>query len=350
MHILTKDLKKGLVKLKVENLDDLWYLSQVIDPGDLISSSTERKIKIGDASEDRSVKVIRKKVFLELRVEKIELNESLRILGTITQGPDDISFGEHHSFNFEENSTLTIIKQQWLKFQLEKLDEAQVKDSQPVLIVVFDREEAFLAMMRKSGIQHLTHISGNVQKKDENNEIKGNFYTYLIKTTEEYDQKFNFSKIICASPAFWKEELSKNLNEGKIKQKIIFATCSSVDKRAFNEVLKRQEVIQALRDIRMSKELQVVERLLEEISKENLAVYGLKETSSAINSGAVSHLLVTTELIKDMREKEIYDKLDNLMKLADSMQSDITLIDSENDAGKKLDGLGGIGAILRYRL
>lgn len=67
--------------------------------------------------------------------------------------------------------------------------------------------------MRKKGITHLTHISGNVQKKDENNEIRGNFYSYLIKTTEEYDKKYDFTKIICASPAFWKEELAKELKK-----------------------------------------------------------------------------------------------------------------------------------------
>jgi protein pelota len=221
MKIVSKDLKKGTVKLTVENLDDLWYLSHIIDPDDLVKAKTERKIKIGDGSTDRNVKVVRKTVFLELKVEKTELSESLRILGTITQGPDDISFGSHHSFDIGENDTLEIKKEKWLKFQLEKLDEAVKDKGSKVLIIVFDREEAYFGMIRKDGFKFLTHIKGNVQKKDNNDENISNFYTYILKTTDEYDKIYGFNKIIASSPAFWKDELVKNLNEGNIKQKMV---------------------------------------------------------------------------------------------------------------------------------
>ena len=48
MKLLSKDLRKGYVKLTVENLDDLWYLSQIVDTGDLVKGVTFRKIKIGE--------------------------------------------------------------------------------------------------------------------------------------------------------------------------------------------------------------------------------------------------------------------------------------------------------------
>ena len=347
MKLISKDLKKGTVKVGINNLDDLWYLSQVIDPNDLVSGSTERKIKIGQDS-DRNIKVVRKKVFLELKVEKIELKETLRVLGTITNGPDDVSFGSHHSFDLGENDVITITKETWFKFQLDKIKEATEEKRSNILIIAFDREEAYFALLRKIGVEHLTHISGEVQKKDDNNITKSNFYTLLIKTTEEYDKKYNFSKIIAASPAFWKEELAKNLNNSNIKQKFVFATCSSVGKGSFNEVLKRPEVLQALHDDRISKELSLVDDLLSEVSKEN-AKYGFKEVETIVNVGAVKHLLVTTKLIKDLREKNDYEKLDTVMKTADSMKADITII-GDNDGGKKLDGIGGIGAMLRYKV
>jgi hypothetical protein len=40
------DLRKGEVTIKVENLDDLWYLSHIIDEDDFIKGKTLRKIKI----------------------------------------------------------------------------------------------------------------------------------------------------------------------------------------------------------------------------------------------------------------------------------------------------------------
>ena len=61
MKILKKDLKKGFAHLKTDSVEDLWYLSHIIDPGDSVRSSTERKIKIG-GEDTRNQKVIRKKI------------------------------------------------------------------------------------------------------------------------------------------------------------------------------------------------------------------------------------------------------------------------------------------------
>ena len=42
--------------------------------------------------------------------------------------------------------------------------------------------------------------------------------------------------------------------------------------------------------------------------------------------------------------------LDELMKKTEEMKGKIYLISSDHEGGKKLDGLGGIAAILRYKL
>ena len=51
-----------------------------------------------------------------------------------------------------------------------------------------------------------------------------------------------------------------------------------------------------------------------------------------------------------MRDEGKFEELDSIMKITDANKADIHIINSKNDAGKKLDGLGGIAAILRYRL
>ena len=40
------DAKKGKATLRIESLDDLWYLSQLIDPRDFIRAKSYRKIKL----------------------------------------------------------------------------------------------------------------------------------------------------------------------------------------------------------------------------------------------------------------------------------------------------------------
>ena len=137
MKILSSNFKKGDVKVKITNLDDLWYLSQIIDEKDIVQGETLRKIKIGDGENQ---KIVRKPVFLSLKVEKLEFHKQsdiLRVSGIIDQGPEDVPKGTHHTFNIELNSITTIIKEEWLDFQIEKLKEASSDAPSKILLVVF---------------------------------------------------------------------------------------------------------------------------------------------------------------------------------------------------------------------
>jgi protein pelota len=351
MKQLASDFKKGFVKLQIENADDLWYLSQIIDAGDLVSGKTLRKIQKGNA--DEKTKAIRKPVFLKIRTEKIDFSESqtqLRILGLIEQAPEDIPLGEHHTFNIEANTEITIEKQKWYSFQKDKLKESLNSVSSKILLVAFDREEAIFAIMKKDSFSVISKIKGDVAKKDIETKNTSNFYLEIINILKEQDKKLSLDKIILGSPAFWKDELMKNLTDSNLKKKIITATCSSVGKSGINELLKRPEVNKALSDDRLTKEISYVETLINEISNEGKAVYGLKETGQAINSGAVESLLLTDSLIQEFRSEEKFEKLDSLMKAADDLKAKIHIISSNNEAGKKLAGLGGIAALLRYKL
>ena len=352
MKLLYCNLKRGEVKLKTENLDDLWYLSNIIEPGDLVQGKTLRKIKIGD-KEQRKSDIIKKPVFIKIEVEKTEFSKhsnTLRVSGIIKEAPEDIPRGSYHTFSVEEDSIITIIKEKWLKYQLDRLKEATEKESSKILLCILDREEAFFAMTKKQGYQLLSHIKGEVRKKADIDSREGNFYQTILKSLDEYIQRYGIESIIVASPAFWKEELLKNIKDSELKKKITLATCSSVDKTAINEVLKRNEVREVLKQDRIAKEVNLVESLLIEISKNNLAVYGLDETEQAANIGAINILLITDSLIKKSREENNYKRIEDIMKITEQTKGDVYIINSDNDAGKKLDGLGGIAAILKYKL
>jgi len=352
MKLIHSDLKKNIVKVKIENLDDLWYLNQIIEKSDLVKGKTLRKVKIGDESQRRQKKE-KKAVFLLIQVEKVEFSKTsniLRVSGIVKEGPEDIPLGSHHTFNIEENSILTIIKQKWLKFQIDKLKEASKATAAKILICVHDREEAHFALMKKYGYQLLTNIKGTVTKKADIKQKETNFYKEILKQLIGYDERYNLSKIIIASPAFWKEELMKEIEDENLKNRIILAICSSVGENAINEVIKRPETENALKQDRIAKEYKYMEELFAEISKANLASYGLKETKNAAIAGAVKTLLITDSFIQKKRMEDKYENIENIMKIVDSTKGDILIISSEHEAGKKLDGLGGIAAILRYKL
>lgn len=352
MKIIHQNIKKGEIKLKIENLDDLWYLSSIIDHGDLIRGKTLRKIKLGQDNE-RKQESEKRAVTLAIEVEKVEFHKTsdvLRALGKTAEAHDDVPKGVHHTFNLEVNSVIMIVKEKWLNFQIEKIKEASITKIPKILICILDRESVLFAKLEKYGYKLLSEFEGEVTKKDIETKEKGNFYSEIIKNLKEYDDRNNFDSIIVASPAFWKEELLKELKDGNLKKKIVQATCSSADENAIQEVIKRPEVEQVLKQERYAKETRLVDELLVRIAKDRPASYGIKEAELSAQAGAVEQLLVTDRLIQKYRQEERYEKLENIMKLAEQMKGSVTIVSSEHEGGKRLDGLGGIGAILRYRV
>jgi protein pelota len=93
-----------------------------------------------------------------------------------------------------------------------------------------------------------------------------------------------------------------------------------------------------------------VEQLLSEISKNNLAVYGWKEVKAAVTAGAVHQLLLTDEFIQQQRMAGDFMELDQLMKQVDAQQGKIAIFSAGQESGRRLKGLGGIAAILKYKL
>lgn len=352
MKLLHLNLKKGEVKLLTQSLDDLWYLSSIIEPEDLLQGKTLRKIKY-TSSEEKSKEGTKKPVFIKIEVEKVEFSKYtnvLRVSGVIKQAPEEVPLGSYHTFNVDENTAITIVKGQWLKYQLDKLKEACAEQKSSLLICVHDREEAYFALFRKYGYEILAHIQGEVQKKREESIKKENFYRTIIAKLNEYVDRFQIKQVILASPAFWKEDLMKELNDNKLRQKIILATCSSATRNGIEEVIKRPEVKEALKLERTAKEINKVEELLTEIAKNNLAVYGLNETENAALIGAVKELLITDSFIQKSRSENLYNEVEKIMKTVDKAKGEIEIISSEHEGGKKLDGLGGIAAILRFKL
>ena len=189
-----------------------------------------------------------------------------------------------------------------------------------------------------------------MQKKREEGIKKGNFYLTIINKLKEYVERHKIKQVILASPAFWKEDLMKELKDNELRQKIILAICSSATKNGIEEVIKRPEVKEALKQERTAKEINKVEELFTEIAKDNLAVYGLKETENACLIGAIKELLITDSFIQKSRNNNFFSEVEKIMKVVDKTKGEVEIISSEHEGGKKLDGLGGIGAILRFKL
>jgi len=111
----------------------------------------------------------------------------------------------------------------------------------------------------------------------------------------------------------------------------------------------KEAVAKIVKDETVSKEMLLVEKVLEEISKDGLVVYGLNEVKKAIEYGAVDTLLITDKLITKFKQED-FSKLDKLLLSVEKIKGKIQTISSEHEGGKKLDNLGGIAALLRFKV
>ncbi|HLC72960.1 MAG TPA: mRNA surveillance protein pelota [Candidatus Nanoarchaeia archaeon] len=355
MRILKDIRKRGEILLKVTTLDDLWYLSQVLEKNDLVTGDTVRKIKLG-SSEEGKTHVVKKHARITIQTEKVEFHKytnALRISGKITDGPEDVQRGVFHTINVEENDTLQIVKEHWHNYQLEKLKEACREKLPKILICVLERKEVSFALLKRYGYDYISDFEGEVQEKAYPTVKKDvTFYADIVKRLQEYDQRYKLDKIIIASPAFWKEEFNKEFSKKapELKNKVLYTVCHTTGKNAMHEVLKSDEIKKALKDERIIEEIQLVEEVFKEISKEGNAVYGFKEVQDAADAGAIKVLVVTDELIRQLRQAEEYQKLDRIMKTVEATGGQIHIITTEHQAGQELQGMTGIAALLRYKI
>ncbi|MGB9749105.1 MAG: mRNA surveillance protein pelota [Candidatus Woesearchaeota archaeon] len=345
MRILSKNLKKGTVGLLVENYDDLWYLSQIVMKGDLVSGSSSRKIEKGNDK-------VRTKILVKIEVEKTgfqRYSKDLRISGKILECNDeDVPKGSYHSLTITPRTKITLFKNKISNYVLDILKEAS-KPEYKFLICIFDREEALFAVINKQGYKVLSNIKGIVDKKyavNRSNEKTSDFYEEINKNLEDYDRMYNPSSIIIASPGFWSEYLTKKLKES-IEKKSIISSCAYVDESSINEIMKRPEIKQALKQSRIAEETQIVEEVLAEISKDGLAVYGFEEVEKAVDYGAVKSLLILDSKMQEISNNE---KLASILNKTEDFGGKIIIIDSEFEPGKKLKGLGGIAALTRFKV
>ncbi|HDI23609.1 MAG TPA: mRNA surveillance protein pelota, partial [Thermoplasmatales archaeon] len=156
MRVVFKDLKRGIVKLIPENMDDLWHLYNIIEKGDLVRALTFRTAE-QKGDKIRAKKGEKKPMVLTIRVENVEFHDfsdRLRIHGIIEEGPQDI--GSHHTINLKvgDYKEITIVKERWGPHHLKRIDEAlRSRGKNDVIVVSLDDEEACIAVIRNSGVQ-----------------------------------------------------------------------------------------------------------------------------------------------------------------------------------------------------
>ena len=351
---------EGFVKFTPESFDDLYTLYCVISPGSLLTGTTSRRIQKDKEEGDRADSGERVIITVSLKVEKLDFHgfdDSLRVSGPITEGPDHIiSIGSYHTIDVKLNTNYTLFRSKWSSGDLDKLIEAHEKGfKSTILLVALQDDRATVAILSRSSTKILIELEPNIPRKSsslsQNKKAQIEFFSELSNFISEALTKHNSETIVIGGPGFTKDQFHDFLKDkhSSFLTFTSFIPASSGGRSGISEIIKRGIPEQVAKEQLATIEAGFIEEFLLRISQEHGRVsYGWDEVEYAISSGAVERLILSDSYLRQSPEGR--SKVDTLIEQTKNMGGEVTIISSFHDAGEHFEKMGGIGALLRFAL
>ena len=328
----------GEIRLFPENIDDIWHLSHLIAPGDLVFATT---LRTGDTAADkiRPEKAEKRPVRLGVRVEKVEFHHyanRLRVTGLIEHGMDQ---GSHHTLNIETGYEISVIRQ-WWKSDLERIDRAVKASVYDVIhILTIEEGEAELFRIRHFGPELVITITMGSGKGMEVNS-RTSFFEKVLAQLAPVN-----GPLVIAGPGFIKEDFLKffRARESDTAAKAVVVETRRTGAGAVQEVIGLGTLEKLAGDLQLAREVNLMGEFLKRISKGGPVAYGRTEVKNAGDCGAIEVILVVDTLIRD-------PGVVALMEQAERSDAGVIVFSTGFEPGKQLEALGGVAALLRYRI
>ncbi|WP_293028495.1 mRNA surveillance protein pelota [Natronococcus sp.] len=334
-----------------ESVDDLWHLQYVLEPGDRVAGDTTRRIQRND-DQMRDTGGEREHMWVAIAVDDIEFHKfanRLRVGGEIVACSREDQLGFHHTLNVEEREELSIEKR-FKPDQEARLEEAEEATENPdVAIATVEEGQAHVHTVAQYGTEERAAITGPTGKGDFARE-RSELFAELATVLERQDA----DAVILAGPGFTKQDAYKYIeqNAPEIAEKITMVDTAAVGDRGVHEVLKRGAVADVQQETRIESEAEYIDELTQRIAQGAKAAYGPDEVKQAAEYGAIERLLIVDDRLRKERgpDGEWNLNVDDVVRTTEQKGGDVTVFSSEFPPGEQLSNLGGIAALLRYRL
>ena len=357
MKILEENQKQGAITVKIENLNDLWTLYNIIFKGDKASARTQRRVILKEGSKGE-----RKPMYLKIEVESVSFHEfsnRLRIKGKILEGPEDfVNYGTYHTFNIEPRQKITIFKEKWLKNELKRLkSSSKFEDNFIMLFIAIETGLATLSLITNYSETRIASVKRNIPgKRYEQTHRKRaliEFFEAIKKILEENLKENDINLIVICGPGNTRDQFMSYIKEKSnpiYLSKIRSIYASSGTESAILEALKSKKFGQLKKNIKILQESEKIDNILTYLSMEaDLVAIGFNEILKASEQGAVKELFLVDILIRNS-SKEQKLKLEQIITNIENSDGKVNILSSEHSTGQQIVDLGSLVAILRYKL
>src|SRR3989344_3957344 len=240
-------------------------------------------------------------------------------------------------------------------FVLDPLIE-MIESKQLYALIVMDRRDGCVGLLKGTQINEIAHLTSGVPGKtraggqsakrfESLREIAAKeFYKRIGEiVNKEFLPMKELKGIIVGGPGQTKNEfVDGNSINNQLKEKII-----GVFDLSYTGEFGLQELVEKSRDLLIKEEImqekEIMRRFFELLSKEpEKTAYGITEVKKALELGAVDTLLISESLEEA--------SVDQLEELAEQTNTHLQIISVQSREGVQLKDLGGIAAILRFRI
>jgi len=328
----------GEIRLLPESIDDLWHLQHLVAPGDLVFATTLRSVESA-TDKIRPEKVEKRPVRLGIRVEHAEFSVHavrLRISGVIEHGVDA---GAHHTFNVDTGHEISVIRA-WKQVDFERIDRAVKASVYGVIhILTIEEGEAELYRLRQYGPESVITITMGSGKGAET-DTRQAFFEQVLSSLANIT-----GPVIIAGPGFVKDDFARYLKgkDSALGGRAVVVETRRIGRGAVQDVVGLGAIDKLVGDLQLSREVKLMEEVLMRISKDGAVAYGMREVADAVDYGAAEQVLITDTLLRDAAVMRLIEK-------AEGVRSSITVLSGSFEPGERLDALGGIAALLRYKM
>ena len=342
-------------KLRIESEEDLWVLARLASQGRHLAMLGERRDTTTAESGSRAKAAERKKMWIELRILNTEYqtySDILRIHGIIEQAPIDI--GSHHTHLIEVGDEVELTSLvPYPSFDIDLLKEAVGSTNKSnISVVVVENDEIVLFEITSRGLREgatWTMRGGGKRGDARNSEAVAQSFQKQVAKEILSATSDELPMILCG-PGHARESLKAVILEMEPKRNLRLIATSMAGRSGANEVIREGLANEFLEDHAIHKEIQLLEEVWKRISTNGAVAYGEQELVRAMSEGAIDSLLVAVDLLRDEQTKldgiPLKEWVDGLADIGGKLIQCST----DHDAGEQLLGMGGIVALLRYKL
>ncbi|KAN0069489.1 eRF1 domain 1 domain containing protein [Elaphomyces granulatus] len=390
MRLIKNNIERrgsGAVTLCPQEPEDMWHAYNLIRPNDILRAGAIRRVT-HTSKESGSTSSSRVHLMLQIRVKNTDFdpqNSQLHVSGQIMNETQHTKVGQHHTLDLELNRNFTLEKEEgaegeigWDSIAIEMLKDA-IDDGGK-------RRAEAVAVVMQEGLAHICFITQfqtilkqkvelSIPRKRQggSDHDKGlsKFYQMTLDTLLRQIE-FNpglssnnnepIKPILLASPGFVAAAFQKHIQSvasvtmpalKRLLPSIVVVHSASGHMHALSEVLQSSTVKSLLSDTKYARETRLMDEFLEHLRKDtNRATYGPREVESAVNQGAVGRgggiLIISNRLFRaqDIAERKRWVAL--VDRVRDVEGGDARILSSDHESGKRLDGLGGVAALLTF--